>query len=340
MREAWLDVVRALAATSVLFQHTMERAYPAFYLWTAQYFNFGLFGVTLFFVASGYIIPVSLDKAGTAKFWNSRFFRLFPLYWVSIIAAVLLGISDLSWGQTALNFTMMQEWFGVPHVLLIYWTLSTELVFYITITILYQFKAYQKWDRSVMLGVFLLGAIAITLITLSTGKQLPLGRFENLIAFFLGMTFHAHSKGKALRISPKLMSISILLILSWAAFVRFPSIADVDLNHEYTYSYFGIAMTWFLSYGVFSWFYSRGDQIQYPQWILRIGGACYGTYLIHALVLDSTPQTWNPFLQLLFVGSVTIALALLSWKYFEEPFIQLGRKLVSRPKPMANTHHK
>lgn len=340
MREAWLDVVRALAATSVLFQHTMERAYPSFYLWTAQHFNFGLFGVTLFFVASGYIIPVSLDKAGTAKFWNSRFFRLFPLYWVSIIAAVLLGASHLSWGQTAINFTMMQEWFGVPHVMEVYWTLSTELVFYVTITILYQFSAYKTWDRSLMLSVFLIGAIGITLLMLVTGKQLPIGRFENLIAFFLGMTFHAHSKGNLLRISPKVLAISILVILSWASYVRFPHISQVDLSQEYTYSYLGAALPWFMAYSVFAWFYTKGDQVRYASWIVRIGSACYGTYLIHALVLFSTPQSWNPFMQLFFVGTVTIAMALLSWKYFEEPFIKLGRKLVSSQKPLSNAHHK
>ena len=54
-------------------------------------FRFGQFGVVLFFLCSGFIIPASLERHGSLQgFWISRFFRLYPIYWVATLAALAL----------------------------------------------------------------------------------------------------------------------------------------------------------------------------------------------------------------------------------------------------------
>jgi peptidoglycan/LPS O-acetylase OafA/YrhL len=39
----------------------------------------GLYGVFVFFMVSGYIVPASLERRGSVRgFWVSRVFRLYP----------------------------------------------------------------------------------------------------------------------------------------------------------------------------------------------------------------------------------------------------------------------
>src|SRR5438045_9287952 len=59
--------------------------------WT-RYFEFGITGVVLFFAISGFVIYGTLrgPRAGTGRrFVISRFFRLFPAYWVSVLAGLV-----------------------------------------------------------------------------------------------------------------------------------------------------------------------------------------------------------------------------------------------------------
>src|SRR6186713_1339102 len=82
-RLEFLDFLRFIAAFSVLIQHACEKVFPAFAYFCTHYFQFGVFGVTLFFLCSGFVIPVSLEKSHSLKkFWINRVFRLYPLYLV------------------------------------------------------------------------------------------------------------------------------------------------------------------------------------------------------------------------------------------------------------------
>ena len=56
-----------------------------------QWINPGDYGVFVFFIISGYIVPASLERRGSVRaFWVSRIFRLYPLYLLAVGLAVLL----------------------------------------------------------------------------------------------------------------------------------------------------------------------------------------------------------------------------------------------------------
>ena len=87
---------------------------------THQYVNIGRFGVVAFFLVSGYIIPFSLERGGSVRrFAVGRFFRLYPLYWVSLVAILVIyqfqhdaldaGLPDPHVLHAVVNFTMIQE---------------------------------------------------------------------------------------------------------------------------------------------------------------------------------------------------------------------------------------
>ena len=57
-----------------------------------QWINPGNYGVFVFFIISGFIVPASLERKGSVRtFWVSRLFRLYPLYLFAIGFAVLCG---------------------------------------------------------------------------------------------------------------------------------------------------------------------------------------------------------------------------------------------------------
>ena len=91
-----IDALRGLAALAVmLFHYTtrIEELYPAV---GAAWFNarHGHFGVNLFFIVSGYVIFMTLQRTKhPLDFVVSRFSRLFPAYW----AAVLLTFGVTQW---------------------------------------------------------------------------------------------------------------------------------------------------------------------------------------------------------------------------------------------------
>jgi peptidoglycan/LPS O-acetylase OafA/YrhL len=56
----------------------------------------GQYGVFVFFLVSGYIVPASLERRGSVRgFWVSRVFRLYPLYLFALSAMIVLWASGI-----------------------------------------------------------------------------------------------------------------------------------------------------------------------------------------------------------------------------------------------------
>ena len=185
-RLQFLDAVRGIAAFTVAVQHCVEAVSPSFLKWSHEVFRPGEWGVILFFVSSGFIIPVSLDRyRSVGRFWIGRFFRLYPLYWAVMAGALVLfaldrfGLPDeykLHWVRaTGANVTMAQEFIGQPHVLGQAWTLSYELVFYFLVSLLFLVRL-DKRPGLILAGGLLTAVVAgtavpIRMVTEGTGSE-------------------------------------------------------------------------------------------------------------------------------------------------------------------------
>jgi peptidoglycan/LPS O-acetylase OafA/YrhL len=141
-RMEFLDALRALAAMCVVVQHSLEPLFPAVARSGLERFRLGEFGVALFFLCSGFIIPASLERQGSqARFWVGRVFRLFPLYWVVLGTVLVLHYGFDKYPlppaylehpvrATVANLTMLQNFLSQPLALGQTWSLAYELVFY------------------------------------------------------------------------------------------------------------------------------------------------------------------------------------------------------------------
>src|SRR5579872_736183 len=80
-RLAWLDAMRGFAALCVVFDHSSYHVLTSLRGFLYHWFDFGQYGVFVFFLVSGYIIPASLERKGSVRgFWTGRVFRLYPPY--------------------------------------------------------------------------------------------------------------------------------------------------------------------------------------------------------------------------------------------------------------------
>src|SRR5687768_11000857 len=92
-RQAWLDALRGVAVLAVVFEHLLDPLFPEVRANISPWFNFGQYGVMVFFLVSGYVVPVSLERRGSiAGFWINRVFRLYPLWIVTAIIGTAFGL--------------------------------------------------------------------------------------------------------------------------------------------------------------------------------------------------------------------------------------------------------
>jgi peptidoglycan/LPS O-acetylase OafA/YrhL len=148
-RLAALDALRFVAAAAVVLYHFTARESSAWGegqaerlggvgRWTA----YGSLGPELFFVISGFVILMTAWGRPTAQVVASRVARLYPAYWVAVLGTGLLLLvvwpegKEVTAQQVLVNLTMLQSAFGVEHVDGVYWTLWTELRFYVLVGVL------------------------------------------------------------------------------------------------------------------------------------------------------------------------------------------------------------
>lgn len=141
-RLAWLDALRGLGAVAVLLEHMLPWFMPVL---RPYWFNLGMYGVMVFFLVSGYIIPVSLEGRGDVRaFWISRVFRLYPIYLLVVVLVLVMAPwmpvreqvpRDLS--AVAGHVTMLLDVVHMGGLADTMWTLSYEMVFYLLVTALF-----------------------------------------------------------------------------------------------------------------------------------------------------------------------------------------------------------
>jgi peptidoglycan/LPS O-acetylase OafA/YrhL len=169
-RLAWLDVLRGLAALAVVFNHFGYFVPPHVQKFVYQWINPGQYGVFVFFIISGYIIPASLERRGSVRsFWVSRVFRLYPLYLLAVGLAVLLWATHFGGDlrgegsdPTTSVFSqllMMSNVLGGENLPNVVWSLSYEMIFYLLLTALFLARIHRSSGRYALL--FGVAAVAL-----------------------------------------------------------------------------------------------------------------------------------------------------------------------------------
>jgi peptidoglycan/LPS O-acetylase OafA/YrhL len=190
-----LDCLRGLAALAVvLFHFTYGYDFGLKIMSENKfYFKYGNLGVQMFFLISGFVIFMTLEKTKKAKdFLVSRFSRLYPAYWASIITTIVVTtLLSVPWQkgmfefmQVAVNFTMFQFWFKIKDVDGAYWTLAVELTFYAIMFFIFLIKKikYITWICLLWLAL----SVCFTAIEIPYGKYIKAILILQFAPLFVG----------------------------------------------------------------------------------------------------------------------------------------------------------
>ena len=117
-----LDALRGIAVMLVVFLHFTSADGQS-----KNIFKLGVTGVDLFFVISGFVILLTLEKT---KNWQDfvvgRFSRLYPVYWLTVtVIALLMLVMNFVGTQPSIgmpikylaNMTMLQNYFKKKDIL-------------------------------------------------------------------------------------------------------------------------------------------------------------------------------------------------------------------------------
>lgn len=138
-------MLRGLAALTVVFSHYIP--YWNSYIGDIPVLvpnSVGSYAVDVFFIISGFVIILTLEKCHTVTdFAVLRFSRLYPAYWTSFALVLLISVlvfdGQFSRARLLANVTMFQEYLGFGHFDNVYWSLSVELAFYLNVAWLLAF---------------------------------------------------------------------------------------------------------------------------------------------------------------------------------------------------------
>jgi peptidoglycan/LPS O-acetylase OafA/YrhL len=197
-------------ATRIIYPYHAMSLYP-FGDKYSIFFKDGYLGVQLFFMISGFVIYMTLEKTDSfIKFMSKRFFRLFPLLLIcSIITFFLPALLDSSHNYPlfhrpyfnffpSLTFTDLWIWNivfktkSVEYIDNAYWTLGLEMKFYLFASILY-FASKRNFFRNwLIFNLSILVGYCITLVLFQSINNSFVINFKKIfeVIFFVRYIFY------------------------------------------------------------------------------------------------------------------------------------------------------
>ncbi|HTN21378.1 MAG TPA: acyltransferase [Pelobium sp.] len=320
-----LDNLRGFAALNVVVYHYTARFrevyhhnYPSKFDW-----NYGHYGVELFFIISGFVIFMTLHKVKDIKeFTFKRFARLYPTYWICILITLIATgifqyskVESYSTVQLLVNFTMLQEIVKQNSIDGVYWSLLPELFFYVFIGFFYAIGWLSKVR---FIAFFWLSVMVANQLGL-----LPFGAYalnaKYGMFFLAGILFYQLKFNKGNWIE-HLLILCCLLTGIWTH--RSPE-------------------TWYVFTGIFALFYLFiYDQLKVISCkpLLFLGYVSYPLYLLHQNIGFYVMNRLKPYISqdyiiIIITMSFLIGLAWLVTKFLEKPILSyLNGKLKSQPR--------
>lgn len=352
-----LNGLRFIAATLVIIHHIEQAKFKAGFdsLWLSSHFIgiIGKLGVVLFFVLSGFLITYLLlheeKQAGEisiSKFYLRRIFRIWPLYFLILALAFFIvpsiGAYELfnthHFGSADVPKVLLYVFF-LGNVVMIsvgtvpfashLWSIGTEEQFYIIWPVLFK-KIKNK-------RVLVFGAIVLFLFITQTILKIthPTDGLAHMVlkffdyfnidcmligALFAFLDYQKHPimvYFKSNQLFYLVLGLTIIM-LAFGIFVPY-------IQYQLYSVLFGIIILNLATHP------SCGINMEYA-WLKYLGDISYGLYMYHPLaiatsllILSSTGNFSNVLLYPL-VFALTIAVASISYRYFESYFLKIKNK--------------
>jgi peptidoglycan/LPS O-acetylase OafA/YrhL len=327
-RLSGLDALRGAAALLVLIFHyealltfIPPKGWPrADHLWS----QYGLMGVELFFVISGFVILMTLESSRSVmQFAINRVARLYPAYWLSVFvcAAYFLYMKETSLELAAANLTMLQAFYTPHNLIEPYWSLAYELWFYAIMATIFALGLLHRIDVIAFAWVLL----AVGLRTFGVHPQnlvfevLSFLQFGHL--FIAGMMIYKFATNRGSLLS----AINLLICLAYSLFGR----------HDWSsipYCGYFFANAIFVSMVYLA---ATNRLPKPPSFLESIGAQSYSLYLLHLptgmmLARGAANLGLSPWIAVAAAVPLSLSAAWASRRFVEIPGQRFFRSFTSR----------
>lgn len=328
--------LRGIAALMVVVQHAFEMARLGgsdLFNLSLSHINFGRFGVVLFFLISGLVVPFSFrGERPIRSFAISRFFRLYPAYWASIAVFLAIAIGQgapIAGDIIAANLTMLQTFMGKPNIGNAYWTLYYELIFYGICILLCASGMLRKANIIGTIAMLCLIGSVMPDPGAAPGEVVTVFYFFSL--FFIGMILRLafvdqdrQAKGWAV------LLVVVGTLTGMAMGGAFFAVAE---NGNFFFRPFALTTAMALPIPLFVlalWLKPAPGKV-----LMYLGTISYSVYLFQQPVLYMlsqliVPGQW-PVGHLLAVVAAVVTISAAVFRWIEKPMLELGKKLDQRP---------
>lgn len=337
-RIAGLDVLRGLAAAAVMLHHHgqyYDVLYPGRTPLTVD-LGPGHFGVELFFIISGFVILMTIERKKTVReFAISRAARLMPAFLAALImATVIRSLSPVplldtpTVPQFLANLTMAPSLLGQTGMDMPYWTLTYELVFYVGMALILAFGMLRRTEW------FGLLAVAVSCLFIATldvrlhhrSSILLLVQYSNF--FLIGICLYRVHRRSARPVTWLTLVVAIAVTALGGGEKSFDTPGRIYLPLT-------IALTALL------WF-AIGRHGRWLAWrpLVFLGRISYPLYLVHVVlgflvIRWAMAQGWSTLAGVVAAGVVSLVTATLMHYMVELPGGRWMRTTLTRRQPPA-----
>lgn len=346
MRIAHLDGLRGLAIIWVIAYHAYSRWFDYTHLLSITkdiaVFKFGYLGVPLFFMISGFVIFMTLDKSKNfTEYMKRRWLRLFP---AMLIASIIIYITaaffyerplgqptplDTIPGLTFISDDLIKfiTGYNIKPLEGVFWSLYVEVFFYILIGLVYFFIG-RKYCIPALLAIFSTFYISFLLKYFGYTKPFELVNilgFPHYVWFIIGCVVYEAINNRGSKLN---LTIAVLAVIMLLGRIFYNSNGDLLLI------VFNLAT---IVLFVISFYSSRLQNILSVKLLLITGFVSYPLYLIHEGILVSSliklhklgVNDLGMYLMPIIITIILTAIAYIIAKYLEPQLRKKIEKLIS-----------
>jgi len=358
-----LDGLRGIAVGLVLLFHFWPN--QGIWRWALRFTDAGWIGVDLFFVLSGFLITgillESLDRDDYyRRFYARRAFRIFPLYYVLLIAVIMF----IAYWQGGMYLARLRNEWGSPAWFFLYLAnfVSAARGFFIPVAPLGPTWSLQIEEQFYLCFPFLVRKLRERIFTLLAGIVViaPCWRVISLFVFphndvyqyvstlcridalaAGGLAAYALRRWNPVRLQKFVrvgfpVSVAGMIVVYGFVSNTFASSFIRSAGFSLNAVTFSLLIAWTMQRaGTSSTAVFRCLSLRF------LGTISYGVYLLQlpvqsaVKVLMHVPlgSSERPALQCLAWTVSTIGVAWLSYRFFERPLLDYGHRLSNRPLP-------
>lgn len=333
-RLAGLDVLRGFAAVAVMVHHHgqyYDHLYPGRAPLPVNFFD-GHFGVELFFIISGFVILMTIERKATVRaFAFARAVRLMPCFLAALaLATVILFVAPMPPLDTPTlprflaNLTMAPLLFGQRVVDLPYWTLSYEMVFYICMAAVLALGRLRSIEW-IALGWMAAGVLFTTLVDVERHNRMTIFLLAYYSNFFvIGMCLYLIRAGRARPVTWLALVVAILVSARGGGAQAFHASGALYLSLTAAFA----LLVWLGTTAVGRW-------IAVPP-LVFLGRISYPLYLVHVVlgfevIRFGVEHGWSTAEGVVAAAAVSLLVATILHYLVEQPGQRWGHKARRAP---------